>query len=132
LETSRRLAAFVIMVTLRLMRLDKLTIKTREALVAAQELAAKTGQPEMQPEHVLQALLEQPDGLTAPLLRKVGADPDRMRAELQQAIDRLPKQQGGLEVGIARKSRDLIEQAEKEADRFKDEYTSTEHLVLAL
>jgi ATP-dependent Clp protease ATP-binding subunit ClpB len=114
------------------MRLDRLTIKTREALVAAQELAAKTGQPEMQPEHVFAALLDQADGITVPLLRKVGADPERIRASLAQEIDRLPKQQGGLEVGISRKARDLIELAEKEAERFKDEYTSTEHLMLAL
>jgi len=114
------------------MRLDKLTIKTREALVAAQDLAAKTGQPEMQPEHVFAALLDQPEGITVPLLRKVGADPDRIKAQLAQEIDRLPKQQGGLEVGIARKTRELIELAEKEAERFKDEYTSTEHLMLAL
>jgi ATP-dependent Clp protease ATP-binding subunit ClpB len=114
------------------MRLDKLTIKTREALVAAQELAAKTGQPEMQPEHVLFALLTQEGGLVAPLLKKVGADPERVSNLLRQEIDRLPKQQGGLEVGLSRRTRDLIEAAEHEADRFKDEYTSTEHLLLAL
>jgi ATP-dependent Clp protease ATP-binding subunit ClpB len=114
------------------MRLDKLTLKTREALVAAQAEAARTGQPEMQPEHVLLALLEQEGGLTAPLIKKVGSDPARIAAELQEEIDRLPKQQGGIEVGLSRKARDLIEGAEHEADRFKDEYTSTEHLLLAL
>ncbi|MFI5290329.1 MAG: Clp protease N-terminal domain-containing protein, partial [Polyangia bacterium] len=114
------------------MRLDKLTIKTREALVSAQELASRTGQPEVAPEHVLAALVAQEGGLVAPLLRKVGADPERLAAALKQEIDRLPKQQGGLEVGLSRKTRDLIEAAEREADAFKDEYTSTEHLLLAL
>jgi ATP-dependent Clp protease ATP-binding subunit ClpB len=122
------------MVTLRseAMRLDKLTIKTKEALVAAQELAARTGQVEMQPEHVLNALLSQEGGLAPALLKKVGADPERLRAETQHVIDRLPKQEGGLEVGLARKTRELVEAAEKEAAGFKDEYTSTEHLLLAL
>ena len=101
------------------MRLDKLTIKTREALVSAQELASRTGQPEVAPEHVLAALVAQEGGLVAPLLRKVGADPERLAAALKQEIDRLPKQQGGLEVGLSRKTRYLIEAAEREADAFK-------------
>src|SRR5439155_8982047 len=113
------------------MRLDKLTIKTREALVAAQDLAAKTGQPEMLPEHVFLTLVQQEGGLVSPLLKKVGADPQRIQAEVTQALDRMPKQQGGIEVGFARKTKDLIETAEKEAEKFKDEYTSTEHLLLA-
>jgi ATP-dependent Clp protease ATP-binding subunit ClpB len=114
------------------MRLDKLTVKTREALVAAQELAQRHGQAEMQPEHVLAALLAQEGGLVPALVKKVGADPARLLEDINQAIDRLPKQQGGLEVGLSRKSRDLIETAEREAEGFKDEYTSTEHLLLAL
>src|SRR5262249_14468720 len=113
------------------MRLDKLTIKTREALVAAQDLAARTGQPEMLPEHVFLSLVQQEGGLVAPLLKKVGADPQRIQAEVMRALERLPKQQGGIEVGLARKTRDLIEAAEREAEKFKDEYTSTEHLLLA-
>ena len=113
------------------MRLDKLTIKTREALVAAQDLAARTGQPEMLPEHVFLALAQQEGGLVAPLLKKVGADPQRIAQEVSAELDRLPKQQGGLEVGFSRKARDLIEAAEREAEKFKDEYTSTEHLLLA-
>src|SRR6185369_6957519 len=114
------------------MRLDKLTIKTRESLVAAQDLAARTGQPEMRPEHILAALLTQEGGLVGALLSKLGADPRRVQAALQQEIDRLPKQQGGIEVGLSRQARELIEAAEREAETFKDEYTSTEHLVLAL
>src|ERR1700740_1115298 len=103
-----RLDRMVRMVTLRCirgeltMRLDKLTIKTREALVAAQDLAARTGQPEMLPEHVFLALAQQEGGLVAPLLKKVGADPQRIAGEVMQALDRLPKQQGGIEVGFSR------------------------------
>jgi len=114
------------------MRLDKLTIKTREALVAAQNLAEKLGQPEMAPEHVLSALLEQEGGVVVPILKKLGADPAQIKSAIDAAIDRMPRQQGGIEVGLSRKARELVEAAEKEAEKFKDEYTSTEHLLLAL
>src|SRR5260370_4052150 len=114
------------------MRLDKLTIKAREVLVASQDLAARTGQPEVVPEHILSALLSQQGGIVAPLLRKLGADPQQVQQRIAQEIDRLPKQQGGLEVGLSRRARDLVESAEREAEQFKDEYTSTEHLLLAL
>jgi ATP-dependent Clp protease ATP-binding subunit ClpB len=114
------------------MRLDKLTIKTREALVTAQELAQKRGHPEMMPEHVLHALLAQDGGVVAPLLRKVGADPATIAAALERALNQLPSASGGIDVGLSSKARDLLERAEKEAERFKDEYISTEHLLLAL
>jgi ATP-dependent Clp protease ATP-binding subunit ClpB len=114
------------------MRLDKLTLKTREALVQAQALASRLGQVEIEPEHVLAALLEQVEGLTASLIAKVGADPQQIAAQITDSLDRLPKQQGALEVGLGRRARTLLEQAEREAEAFKDEYTSTEHLLLAL
>ena len=114
------------------MRIDKLTIKAREALVAAQELASRRGHAEIFPEHMLYALCEQEGGLVPPLLRKVGVDPARILTGLKQALDRLPSAQGGIEVGLSRKGRELIERAEREAERFKDEYTSTEHVLLAL
>jgi ATP-dependent Clp protease ATP-binding subunit ClpB len=114
------------------MRLDKLTIKTREALVEAQSLAQRYGQPEMMPEHIALALVRQDGGVVAPILKKVGVDPAALGATLERDVDRLPKQQGGIEVGLGRKAKELIETAEKEADTFKDAYTSTEHLLLAL
>src|SRR5687767_4609357 len=113
------------------MRLDKLTVKTREALVAAQELAHKKGQPELAPEHILASLLAQREGLVPALLQKAGADPAPLAAALAREVDRLPRQEGSLEVGLSRKTKQLIEAAEREADKFKDEYTSTEHLLLA-
>ncbi|HEX2572404.1 MAG TPA: ATP-dependent chaperone ClpB [Polyangia bacterium] len=114
------------------MRLDKLTIKTREALVAAQEMAQRRGHPEMTPEHILHALLGQEGGVVAPLVRKVGAEPSTITAALDRALHQLPSATGGLDVGLSGKARDLLERAEKEAERFKDEYISTEHLLLAL
>ncbi len=115
------------------MRLDKLTIKTREALVAAQEMAQRRGHPEVQPEHVLDALLAQEGGLVPRLLRKVGVEPTEVQKALGRALDKIPSASGGaLEVGLGRRTRDLIEQAEKLAASMKDEFLSTEHVLLAL
>jgi ATP-dependent Clp protease ATP-binding subunit ClpB len=124
------------------MRADKFTVKTREALVEAQQLASRKGQSELLPEHVLLALLNQEGGVTGALLGKMAArgagadsallDPRRLVDALERHVDQLPRASGAIEVGMSRRTRDLIETAEKEADRFKDEYTSTEHLLLAL
>ena len=119
------------MVTFGTMRLDKLTTKTREALVSAQELAQKRGHAELTPEHVVAALLAQDGGIVAPLLRRVGVEPQLVAKAIERALDQLPSAQGALDVGMSRRARDLVERAEKEAERFKDEYTSTEHLLLA-
>ena len=114
------------------MRLDKLTVKTREALVAAQALAQEKGQPELQPEHILSALLSQEEGLIPALLAKVGLNIGSVAERVAAEIDRLPRQQGSLEVGIGRRSQALVDGAEREAKKFKDEFISTEHLLLAL
>lgn len=122
------------------MRADKFTVKTREALVEAQEIASRKGQSELLPEHVLLSLLRQEGGVASALLTKIAAkagesarlDPTRMATELDRHIDQLARASGAIDVGLSRRTRDLIETAEKEAERFKDEYTSTEHLLLAL
>jgi ATP-dependent Clp protease ATP-binding subunit ClpB len=123
------------------MRADKFTVKTREALVEAQELASRKGQSELLPEHVLLALLSQEGGVTSALLSKLAArggaeaalvDPGRLAADLERHIDQLPRASGSIDVGLSRRAKDLIETAEREAERFKDEYTSTEHLLLAV
>jgi ATP-dependent Clp protease ATP-binding subunit ClpB len=120
------------MVTFGDMRLDKLTTKTREALVAAQELAARRGHSEITPEHLVSALLAQEGGLAGPLLRKVGVDPQGVAKEIDRALDAQPSASGGaLDVGLSRRGKELIERAEKAAASFKDEYTSTEHLLIA-
>ncbi len=113
------------------MRLDKLTTKTREALVAAQELAQRRGHAEIGPEHVVASLLAQEGGVVAPLLRRVGVEPQLVQRAIERALDQLASAQGALDVGLSRRARELIDRAEKEAERFKDEYTSTEHLLLA-
>ncbi|HNO69159.1 MAG TPA: Clp protease N-terminal domain-containing protein, partial [Pseudomonadota bacterium] len=120
------------------MRVDKFTNKTREALQSAQQLAAEKGQAELLPEHLLWALLVQENGVAPALLGKLAAreggmlDGSRLVSDLERYIDQQPRAQGALDVGLSRRTRDLLETAEKEALKIKDEYTSTEHLLLAL
>ncbi|WP_428264698.1 ATP-dependent chaperone ClpB [Haliangium sp.] len=115
------------------MRYDKLTVKAAEAITQARDLAIAQRNAEVQPAHLLAALLDQPEGLVPRLLAKIGADPGSIRQQLTQSFDAMPKVQGAaLDVGISRVLKELWEQAAKEADQFKDEYLSTEHFVLAM
>src|SRR4051812_39869682 len=113
------------------MRFDKLTVKAHEAVAGAHELAQKHDHAELKPLHLLSALLSETEGVVAPILQKVGANVDRIRQLTDAEIDRLPKATG-TQLGMSRALNDVFAQAQKEADRLKDEYTSTEHLLLAL
>jgi ATP-dependent Clp protease ATP-binding subunit ClpB len=112
-------------------RIDKLTVRSREALSQAQDLAERHGHPEVTPEHLLLALLEQKDGVVAPVLSKLGADPASLTRELSAELDRLPRVQGA-EVTVSRRLRQLLSAAFNETARFKDEFVSGEHFLLAL
>ncbi len=115
------------------MRFDNLTVKAQEALAAARDLAAGKHHSEVQPEHLLGALLDQDGGLVPRVLGKLGADPRVVAADLERAYGKLPQVSGaGLEVGLSRALRELWEQAAKEAEKLKDEFLSTEHFLLAL
>jgi ATP-dependent Clp protease ATP-binding subunit ClpB len=116
------------------MRLDRFTIKAQEALAEAQNLARNQGHPEITPEHLLAALLDQQEGVVAPALRKIGADPAALKAETLRALDRLPRQAGGAaaEPGLSRELRDTLDDAWKHVRNLQDEYLSAEHLLLAL
>jgi ATP-dependent Clp protease ATP-binding subunit ClpB len=115
------------------MRLDKLTIKAREAIQAAHELAGSRGHQELTPEHVLLALLDQPEGVTGALLRKIGIDPAHVRQAAQTALDAQPQVRGSsADIYVGRRLTDLFEEATKQSKEFKDEYVSSEHLLLAL
>ncbi|MEK7470109.1 MAG: ATP-dependent chaperone ClpB [Planctomycetota bacterium] len=114
------------------MRLDKLTTKSQEALQAAQSLAEAKGHPELTPEHVGAALLEQEGGIVAPILNKMGIAPRRLREELDRELGKLPQVSGGAQVGAGSRFRLLMEAARKEAESLKDEYVSAEHFLLAL
>jgi len=115
------------------MRLDRLTIKTQEALAAAQQLADQHGHPEVHPEHLFAVLLDQEGGVVGPVLQKIGANPDVLGTEMDRALGRLAQQSGGgVQAQLSRDLRDVLEHAWKQAQNLKDEYLSTEHLLLAL
>ncbi len=114
------------------MRLDKLTVKAQEALQAAQSKADQHDHQAIEPEHLLSALLEQREGVVGPVLAKLGARPEAIQRELEAMLGKLPAVKGGSGRYLGDRTRQTLERAQKEAERLKDEYVSTEHLLLAL
>ncbi len=117
------------------MQPDRFTIKSQEALQAAQRLADERRNPQTVPEHVLAVLLEQDGGIVVPVLRKLGVDPTAVRQSNSQALDALPKLQGAASPEPAGGSSELVQilrDAETEMRELSDEYVSTEHLLLAI
>jgi ATP-dependent Clp protease ATP-binding subunit ClpB len=113
------------------MRFDKFTQKSQEVVAHAQQRAHDAGHPEIRPIHVLAGLLEGDQTTVASLLTKLGADAARLRAEVEKQLEKLP-QSSGSQAGASRATIDVFTDAQKQADRLKDEYVSTEHLLLAL
>jgi ATP-dependent Clp protease ATP-binding subunit ClpB len=115
-----------------MLRMDKLTVKAQEALQAAQEMAGRQGQQQVEPLHLLWALIAQGDGVVPPLLEKLGAAPTRLAMEVEKQIERLPKVSGVAEQYLSKASNAVLERAFDEAQRLKDEYVSTEHILLGI
>src|SRR5262249_17234444 len=115
-----------------MIRFDKLTLKGQEALQAAQSHAQEKSNPQIAPEHLLWALIEQQDGVVLPVLPKLCITPPKFVQQLADAVGKLPKVQGQSEVYISPALNKALDDALKEADHFKDEYLSAEHLLLAL
>ena len=114
------------------MQFDKFTVKSKEALVEAQDVAQRGGDPEVRPEHLMLALLGQKDGNVPPLLAKAGAAVGALRDDIQATLAGSPKVSGGpAETRISGRLRDMLKQADREMAALKDEYVSTEHLLLA-
>ena len=118
------------------MDLNRLTQKSQEALHDAQTKALRFGHQEVDGEHLLLAVLEQSEGLVPPLLARAGADVDRLREDLEAELEKRPRVSGsGVESGkvyVTPRLNRVLEAADKEARRLKDEYVSVEHLVIAL
>ncbi len=114
------------------MRLDKMTVKAQEALMAAQGAASDAGHPAIGPLHLLSALMEQEGGLGGPLLEKVGIPAERVNSIVDSELTRLPTQSSGGGMGMEPQLNSVFLRAEKEARELKDEFTSVEHLLLAL
>src|SRR5947199_3465503 len=97
------------------MRIDKYTQKMQEALQAAQDLASQANHPEIANEHFLSALLDQSEGITRPLLEKIGANIDQLRAELRSELERRPKIYGAsADLRLTNELRTVLDNAEKE------------------
>jgi ATP-dependent Clp protease ATP-binding subunit ClpB len=111
---------------------EKLTVKSQEAVQAASGLAAENGNPEVLPLHLMAALLEDREGVVIPVLEKVGVPVQQLLAGVNAAIEKLPKVRGGGQPGLSSSLQKVLEQGFKEAENFKDDYVSTEHLLLAL
>src|SRR5687767_6082410 len=114
-------------------RFDKFTVKAQDALQRAQALAQQHNQQQMDPLHLLAALLAEEQGAVKPLLEKAGANVRQIERIAQSELARLPKVSGASgDVYLSREANAVLEAAQQEADRLKDEYVSTEHLLLAL
>ena len=112
---------------------DKFTVKSQEALQAAQGHAAENGNPEVLPLHLMGALLEDKEGVVLPVLEKVGVPAQQLLATMNAAIAKLPKVQGAAQQpGMSQTLTKVLDGAFKEAENFKDDYVSTEHLLLSL
>src|SRR4051794_17770567 len=113
---------------------DRFTVKSQEALAAAQRIAGARRNPQVVPLHALVALLEQEGGIVVPVLRRAGADVERVRRRANVALDGLPTVTGDATAAPAldEATSDMLAKADEEARGFGDEYVSTEHLLLAL
>ena len=115
------------------MELEQYTEKAQQALLRAQGIATEHGHPQIEPQHLLLALLKQQEGVVPQVVLRLGDDPQRMIADLEQVLARRPKQRGGAaQVGLAPVTTRILRAAEREAQTLHDEYVSTEHILLAL
>ncbi len=113
-------------------RFDKFTIKAQEALQGTQDVAGRFGNQQLEPLHLLLALLEQSEGIVPAILERLGATPASVSQEAEKALERLPKVGGTADHYLSPALKEILDQAAKETEPFKDEFVSTEHLLLAL
>jgi ATP-dependent Clp protease ATP-binding subunit ClpB len=115
------------------MKLDRFTQKGQDAIVDAQTLASELNHSQIEPEHLLAALLKQKDGVTPQLVSRITGDSTTLLGEIEAKLTARPKVYGSnAQIGLSRAATDALNQAEKEAKGMKDEYTSTEHIFLSL
>jgi ATPases with chaperone activity, ATP-binding subunit len=115
------------------MRLDKFTEKAQEAILNAQDIAVEHHHSQVDPEHLLYALLRQEKGIVPEIVRKIGQSPEEMASKLEEDFRRRPKIYGpSAQIGISQPLHQVLLLAQKEAQAMRDEYISTEHLLLAL
>jgi ATP-dependent Clp protease ATP-binding subunit ClpB len=117
-----------------IMRFDKFTIKVQEAVQSAQSMAEGMGHQQIEPEHLLTALLNQPDNIILPLLQKLGINANQFKNALKDQLDRIPRVTGtGMgQTYISNRLKTILDQSFKEASQMRDEYVSMEHILIAL
>ena len=113
-------------------RFEKLTTKAQEAVATAQETAASAGNPQITPVHLLAALLAEREGVVGPVLDKIGANTSQLQTMIEAELSHLPKSSGGSSPGMGPELSAVLNAGQAEADAMRDDYVSTEHLLLAL
>ncbi len=113
-------------------RFDKLTTKAQSLVAEAQAQATSKGNPEISPLHLMAAMLDESDGITRPLLEKMKVDAGRLKELVVSELGRLPAASGGRQAGVSPSLQQVFESAATAAESLKDEYVSTEHLLLGL
>jgi len=113
------------------MNMNRFTQRSMDAIAYAQQMAQAEQHPQMTPEHLLAALIKQEEGLVPQVIKKMGADLDRIATEVEDALNLLPKQSGG-QLYPSQELSQIFFKAEAELKQFKDEYVSVEHLLLAM
>ncbi len=114
------------------MKWDKFTVMSQEAFQLAQSKAEELGHQELKPEHLLWTFLNQKENIVISVLAKIGASPSKIRSDLERTLDKIPKVEGGGEVYLSPSMRRIMNNAQKEANKLKDEFISTEHLFLVI
>jgi ATP-dependent Clp protease ATP-binding subunit ClpB len=114
------------------MNLNKFTIKSQEAVQNAQEIASSYGNQSIEPEHLFAALVQDSEGIVIPILQKLGTNINYVKIKVNEVVEKLPKIQGTSQQHISGSLQKIFDQAQKEAENLKDEFVSTEHLLLAL
>ncbi len=114
------------------MNINQLTEKAQSALLAAQERATTSGHPQIEPEHLLATLADQPDGVVPVVLGKLSVDASQILAHLSDELERLPTTSGGAEPAPSPRLTQVLTRAKEEAEQLKDEYVSTEHVLAAI
>lgn len=114
------------------MNFNKFTIKSQEAVQNAQEIASSYGNQAIEPEHLLAALVQDAQGIVVPMLQKLGANVEYVKIKINELIERLPKIQNAPQQYIATSLQKVFDEAQKEAENLKDEFVSTEHLLLGI
>ena len=114
------------------MNYDKFTLKAQDAIQAANSIAQQEDHSEIGTEHLLLALLEQEDGVVPPLIERIGVNLDRLKDQVEELLDTYPRVTGGAQIHFSNEASKVIAKAEKETASLKDEYLSTEHILLEI